>query len=361
MKLFFDLLKVVTGNKCCLSYAPDANEWEALFHLACKHAIVGVCADGISSLPREQHPPKDIAMRWAMMTVGIERQNRILNRQVVNIQNKFHNDGFRSCIFKGQGIAAAYYPQPLHRQSGDIDIWLEGHKQTIISYIRSISKNETVSYHHIDFHFFKDTPVEVHFFPSHLNNPFLNKRMISYWHKETNRQMEHRTKLPENNEFITTPTNDLNLIAILAHIKHHYFEEGIGLRQIMDYYYILSKGINEQEKKNVIKVMKTLHLTKFAGAVMYVLQEIFGMSNEQLLLPPMEKTGKLLLNHIIKSGNFGHYDDSVKDIYNSKTPIIRFINRERFNLRIFRQYPEEYFSEIYFRIFYYFYRKKWNG
>lgn len=75
----------------------------------------------------------------------------------------------------------------------------------------------------------------------------------------------------------------------------------------------------------------------------------------------MEKTGKLLLNHIIKSGNFGHYDDSVKDIYNSKTPIIRFINRERFNLRIFRQYPEEYFSEIYFRIFYYFYRKKWNG
>lgn len=361
MILFFELLQVAVGNRTELSHAPDAKEWREMYDIACRHAIVGICADGIDTLPQGQQPPKDIAMRWAMMTVGIENQNKRLNRQAIKIQEKFRKAGFRSCIFKGQGIAAAYYPKPLHRQSGDIDLWLEGDKKKIISYVRNISPNETVSYHHIDFKVMKEPSVEIHFFPSYLNNPFHNRRLLAYWKEETARQMDNRIQLPEDAGTITGPTDDFNLVAVLAHIQHHYFEEGIGLRQLADYYHILASGIDEDIKADVRRKLKAFGMMKFAGAVMYVLQKVFGMKDDCLLLPTQEKAGKLLLTHIMEAGNFGKYDKKVSHIYQSNTSLSRFIRRERFNLRIFKQYPEEYFSEIYFRIFYYFYRKKWNG
>lgn len=361
MRLFFELLQVAMGNRQELSHTPDAGEWQEMYDIASKQTIAGICADGIGMLPKEQQPPKDIAMRWAMTAVCIEKQNRRLNSQAVKIQEKFRNAGFRSCIFKGQGIAAAYYPKPLHRQCGDIDIWLEGSRKRIISYVRSISPNETVSYHHIDFKILKDPSVEIHFFPSYLNNPFRNRRLLAYWREETARQMENRITLPGDAGTITAPTDDFNLIAILAHIQHHYFEEGIGLRQLADYYHILASGIDEDIKADVRRKLKAFGMMKFAGAVMYVLQKVFGMKDDSLLLPPQEKAGKLLLTHVMESGNFGKYDKKVSRIYQSGTPLSRFIRRERFNLRIFMQYPEEYFSEIYFRVFYYFYRKRWNG
>lgn len=360
MELFFELLQVAAGNGGRLSRTPDAGDWQALFALACRQAVVGVCADGIERLPEDQRPPKDIAVRWAVMTAQIEDRNRRLNRQAVALQEKFRRAGFRSCIFKGQGVAASYYPNPLHRQSGDVDIWLDGGKEKIISYIRSVSPHETVSYHHIDFKALKDPSVEVHFFPSYLKNPFHNHKMLAYWREETGRQMEHLVELPEGAGSITSPTDDLNHIALLAHIRHHYFEEGIGVRQMMDYYYLLAKGLDGIDKEKVCRRLETFGMTKFASAVMYFLQVVFGMSDSFLLLPPSEKYGRPLVRHVMAAGNFGHYDESIKYIYRSSTPLVRFLRRMRLNLRIIRLYPGEYFSEIYFRVYYYFYRRKWN-
>lgn len=357
--LFFELLRVAVGTKDSLSRIPDQHEWQALFNMACMHAIAGVCADGISRLPEEQRPPKDIAMRWVMMTVGIENRNRKLNRQAVEVQAKFGRAGFRSCILKGQGVAM-YYPEPLHRQSGDIDIWLEGGRRRIVSYVRGISSQEIVSYHHIDFKIIKEPSVEVHFFPSYLTNPLFNCRMQDYWESETDRQMENRVKLPNGCGCITAPTDDCNVIVLLAHIHHHYFEEGIGLRQIMDLYYVLSKGLDESD---IIKIRHRLcrfHIIKFTGALMYVLQYVFGMNDVFLLLPPHEKAGRMLLRHIMEAGNFGHYDKRVGYIYKTKSPLLRFIRRGCFNMRMVLQYPGEYVSNLYFRVYYYFYRKKWN-
>lgn len=359
-ELFFELLQVAVGNRKRLSRRPRPEEWESLIDTACRQTVAGVCSDGIGRLPESQRPPRSIAMRWAVMTLGIERQNRKLNRQAVELQGKFLAAGFRSCIFKGQGVAAAYYPAPLHRQSGDIDIWLEGGRKEIISYIRGMSPTETVSYHHIDFKALKDPAVEVHFFPSYLNNPFRNHRLLAWWREEADRQMGHLTEQPGGAGFITTLTDDMNLIALLAHIQHHFFEEGIGMRQLMDYYYLLAKGIDEDTKAETRRRLEHFGMTKFAGAVMYVLQTVFGMSGDMLLLPSSEKTGRPLLHHIMQAGNFGHYDKNVSYIYETGTPLMRFLRRGCVNLRFIRQYPGEYLAGIYFRVFYYFYRKRWN-
>lgn len=360
MGIFFELLQVAVGTRRRLSSVPTAEEWQAVFDMAVRQALIGVCADGIDALDNEQRPPRTVAMRWAMTVVQIEKISRRQNMQAVNVQCRFAKEGFRSCIFKGVGVAAAYYPHPLRRQGGDIDIWLEGGRKRIVRYVRGLSPCETVSYHHIDFSVVKDPAIEVHFFPTFLLNPWRNMRMMDYWKREAPRQMTNRVELPEGLGVITAPTDDVNVIALLGHIMHHFLEEGVGMRQIVDYYYLLTRGCRELDREATKRLLREFHMTKFAGAVMYVLREVLGMDGRFMIAEPDAKAGRMLLDNIMKGGNFGKYNEDIKTIHQADGPLDRFVRRERYNMRLLRNYTEEYFSEIAYRVFYFFYRKYWN-
>ena len=54
----------------------------------------------------------------------------------------------------------------------------------------------------------------------------------------------------------------------------------------------------------VQRELKYLGLWKFAGAMMYVLHEALGLSEEKMIAPMDEKRGKLLLAEILNGGNF---------------------------------------------------------
>lgn len=358
--IFFELLQVAVGTRRRLSSVPTAEEWQAVFDMAVRQALIGVCADGIDALDNEQRPPRTVAMRWAMTVVQIEKMSRRQNMQAVDVQRRFAKEGFRSCIFKGVGVAAAYYPNPLRRQGGDIDIWLEGGRRRIVEYVRSLSPRETVSYHHIDFKAVKNPVIEVHFFPTFLLNPWRNMRMMDYWKREAPRQMTNRVELPEGLGVITAPTDDVNVIALLGHIMHHFLEEGVGMRQIVDYYYLLTRGCRELDREATKRLLCDFHMTKFAGAVMYVLRVVLGMDGRFMITEPDAKAGRMLLDNIMKGGNFGKYNEDIKTIHQAGGPLDRFIRRERYNMRLLRNYTEEYFSEIAYRVFYFFYRKYWN-
>lgn len=358
--IFFELLQVAVGTRRRLSSVPTAEEWQAVFDMAVRQALIGVCADGIDALDNEQRPPRTVAMRWAMTVVQIEKISRRQNMQALDVQCRFAKEGFRSCIFKGVGVAAAYYPNPLRRQGGDIDIWLEGGRRRIVEYVRGLSPRETVSYHHIDFKAVKNPVIEVHFFPTFLLNPWRNMRMMDYWKRETPRQMTNRVELPEGLGVITAPTDDVNVIALLGHIMHHFLEEGVGMRQIVDYYYLLTRGCRELDREATKRRLREFHMTKFAGAVMYVLREVLGMDGRFMIAEPDAKAGRMLLDNIMKGGNFGKYNEDIKTIHQAGGPLDRFVRRERYNMRLLRNYTEEYFSEIAYRVFYFFYRKYWN-
>ena len=121
-------------------------------------------------------------------------------------------------------------------------------------------------------------------------------------------QFNMHTILPDNLGEICTLTDEFNRVFQMSHLMHHFFFEGIGLRQMIDYYYLLKRGFTETERKDTIRLFKRTGMYKFASAVMYVMKDIFGMSEEYLLLPPNERIGKLLVSEMMQSGNFGFYD-----------------------------------------------------
>ena len=180
----------------------------------------------------------------------LEKANVRLNDAAIQVSEWFRKKGFRTCILKGQGNALMY-PNPYSRTPGDIDIWVEGGDKRVISFVRSISSHEKACYHHIEFPSYKGVEVEVHYRPSFLLCFWNNRKLQKYYEREKEEQFSHRVMLGEQGE-IAIPTVEFNLIFQLTHIYAHLMNEGIGLRQLLDYYYVLCDCYKVYQKSSKI-------------------------------------------------------------------------------------------------------------
>lgn len=303
---FIDFVRYSIGTSEEAPAGMTPGEWELLYCKAHSHAVLGVCASGIERLPEERRPPRPLALRWAADTMKIEERNRLSNRRCVELAEMLRAAGFKPCILKGQG-AALYYPDPLRRQSGDIDVWVGGGHRSVMKYVRSLFPKEGAYYHHADFPVFADVPVEIHFIPSWLSSPMANARFRKWFTQREAAVQANLVELPEGAGSIAVPTVEFNLVYMLLHIYRHLFSEGIGLRQCLDYYYLL-KTYDANGKPGLDSVISCLHrlgLYDFAGAVMHVMSEVFGAPRQMLPVPPRVGDGRFVVRQILRSGNFG--------------------------------------------------------
>ena len=148
------------------------------------------------------------------------------------------------------------------------------------------------------------------------------------------------------------PTLELNRVFILVHIYRHLFSEGIGLRQLMDYYYVLRQGFTEAERRETLQVLESLKMVRFAGAVMWVLQQLFGMDDRYLLIAPNEREGRFLIREVMLAGNFGQYDTRLQH-YEGESALHWGLRKVMRNFRFVRSYPSEVLWSPLFKIWNY--------
>ena len=213
--------------------------------------IYSILFDGIKKLPAEHvEMEKELLLRWMAESQMLEKANVRLNDAAIQVSEWFRKKGFRTCILKGQGNALMY-PNPYSRTPGDIDIWVEGEDKRLISLVRSILPHEKACYHHIEFPSYKGVEVEVHYRPSFLLCFCNNRKLQKYYERVKEEQFSHRVMLGEQGE-IAIPTAEFNLIFQLTHIFSHLVNEGIGLRQLVDYYYVLCDFYKVYQKSSKI-------------------------------------------------------------------------------------------------------------
>ena len=237
-QIFFDFLRFSIGPKSEIPSSLKEVDWKELYAIAKKQCLVGVLFDGIKKLPAEHvGMKKELLLQWMAESQMLEKANVRLNDAAIHVSEWFRKKGFRTCILKGQGNALMY-PNPYSRTPGDIDIWVEGGDKRVISFVSSISPHEKACYHHIEFPSYKGVEVEVHYRPSFLLCFWHNRKLQKYYERVKEEQFSHRVMLGEQGE-IAIPTVEFNLIFQLTHIYAHLMNEGIGLRQLLDYYYVL--------------------------------------------------------------------------------------------------------------------------
>ena len=399
---------------------------------------MGVLFDGIKKLPAEHvGMEKELLLQWMAESQMLEKANVRLNDAAIQVSEWFQKKGFRTCILKGQGNALMY-PNPYSRTPGDIDIWVEGGDKRVISFVRSISPHEKACYHHIEFPSYKGVEVEVHYRPSFLLCFWHNRKLQKYYERVKEEQFSHRVMLGEQGE-IAIPTVEFNLIFQLTHIYAHLMNEGIGLRQLLDYYYVLCDFYKVYQKSSKItpslftlkegstshpdpltlrgeggnrptrcseplrskdggpskvspdsagwdrrdaigdmtsatastdssataarssstaidrvqEELKELGLWKFAGGIMYITQEVFGMPASRLIVPPNEKYGRFVLNEVLEAGNFGKHDERN---HFGRSQLGHNLQRVYRDIRLVRYFPAEALCEPLFRIWHSFWR-----
>ena len=455
-KIFIDFLRFCIGSVKEIPGSLKEADWQELYAIAKKQCLVGVLFDGIKKLPAEHvGMKKELLLQWMAESQMLENANVRLNDAAIQVSEWFRKKGFRTCILKGQGNALMY-PNPYSRTPGDIDIWVEGGDKRVISFVRSISPHEKACYHHIEFPSYKGIEVEVHYRPSFLLCFWHNRKLQKYYERMKEEQFSHRVMLGEQGE-IAIPTVEFNIIFQLTHIFSHLMNEGIGLRQLVDYYYVLcdfykiyqdfsnpsvslSKGSSTfspspssmvftppsvppfpggrnlrsgdvtapsrcseplrskdggpkrsspdcagWDRRDAIgdmtsvtaftdssataarssstaidrvqEELKELGLWKFAGGIMYIMQEVFGMPASRLIVPPNEKYGKFVLNEVLEAGNFGKHDARNRF---GRLKLGHNLQRVYRDIRLVKFFPAEALCEPLFRTWHFFWRLKYK-
>ena len=344
-KLFFELIQFAICHRYSLSRVPSAAEWNALYSLSVKQAVVGVCFCGVQRLPKEQivEMPVQLTMQWFALAESVKQRNELMNRRCVEVQQMLAKEGMESCILKGQGVARLYDFNVndngnlgAYRQSGDIDVWLwkEGlslkeNRKEVIRFARTIQPDATGAEHHVGVEWM-GTEVELHYEPAYFCNPFANRRFRKWC-------MDYdKSKFQFSDNGFCVPDAEFNRVFLLAHAFRHYLSEGLGLRQVMDYYF-LTKSLNLDLDLNLNndRVIEELGMARFEKAMKWVLLYVFeGKDRED-----GRKYGKMLLRHIMDGGNFGMY--KTKTVASRHTHDGRFINQLTHDIRLIRYYPGE--------------------
>lgn len=353
LNLFFDLIKISIGNRDGFHQFPTDKALQQLYDIACKQSLASVLLEGIKKTDVKQKGilTKQLLLEWIGTQQSTISMNRRYNERAKELTKIFAEGGFRSCVLKGQGTAL-YYEHPEYRQCGDIDIWVEGDRDIILDFLKKNNyRIDSIDIKHTEVHIFDDVPVEVHFLPSWMYCPPINKRLMHFFEEEANRQFAN---YDERTGFTHT-TLEFDLVYSMVHIYRHIFSEGIGLRQLMDYYYILQNS-SAVQRAQAFEVLCGLRMKSFVGGIMWILQECFGMKKEFLLCPVNVKHGEFLLSEILTAGNFGHYDDRMKRIDHNRR-FARGIVQFKKNLRFVGYYPSEVLWSPFWKLWHWGWRK----
>ena len=443
--IFFTFLKYSFGGKVDMNRVIADIDWKQLYTFSSNQAILGLCFYGIEKLGNEYSEElkrnpigRELLMTWMGATQQIRRQNMKVNVVANKLYSMLREDGLRCCILKGQGNALMY-PNPYSRTPGDIDVWVNASREQITKYAQKhFEIGDDIRFHHLETSV-DGVPVELHFFPCTMNNPIYNARLQKWFKRNADLQCSNVVSLPDGIGEIAIPTTTFNVIYQLTHLYHHFFDEGIGMRQIIDYFLVvndfsknvfldtdfsnhpvpLSKegstfspspsssgsgvvtapsrcseplrskdggpskvspdcagwdrldAIEDTSSASgsstavtssastaldvVQRELEYLGLWKFAGAVMYVLKEVLGLSEEKMIVPVDEKRGKLLLAEILDGGNFGRHFTKYAGFTHQSMGKKYFLKIWR-NMHFVRYYPAEALSEPIFRTWHFFWR-----
>ena len=327
-------------------------EWREVLVLGKEQAVIGILERGIQLMPPENLPPKQLFLQYCMLSQKITLLNRKTDGASVKVAEMLEQEGFHYCILKGQGNALAY-TDPSARMPGDIDVWVAATPKEVVAFARKKLPDVKPCYHHVEYVKCDGIEVELHYRPAFLNNPLHNSRLQRWFLAEAASQCSHRVELPNDAGAVNIPTDAFNRIFQMAHIMNHVIHEGVGIRQLMDYYFLLRKGFTPEEQQRDEQLLRRFGLYNIAAAVMYTLRQLFAIPVNRMIVPADSRRGQFLLKEVLEGGNFGRFNPQARS---ARTRLAKNVLRLRRDFRLVTMFPSECLSEPMFRLWHFFWR-----
>lgn len=315
--LFFELIQVSLGTRICLSNTPSADEWGELYKMAKKQSLLGICFAGVQRLQQQrQEPPEMTYLKWMGMAAKIQQKSEEHRRVLKRLSEFLNEKGHRAIFMKGL-TCAEHYPDPLLRQCGDIDFVVkENDFDDVMKALEEIAEvdHDLVHEHHGMAHI-GNVQLEPHYKIHNYQNPWNDRTMRTLQQELLNG--EERCMMKVGN-----PSTDSGQVAeiekfpvefegmfLVSHMVNHVFEEGLGLRQVMDYGFWVKDLPNHKDfdMERYHEYLRKMHMDRAAKIFTYICEKYLGMDRHIMGYAYTEKEeafAEKMLADIMAVGNF---------------------------------------------------------
>lgn len=342
--LLFNLLQTAIGVKDCLPRLLADEEWIKLHSTCILHNILGIAFAGIQKLPKEQMPPSALLAKWTREAEVIKRRNELVSRRCKEACEYYDRQGMTSCVLM---------PCGLYSNSEDIDILCRpkearNGKLGLVEYVNFKYISSThhlkpkIMHQHVDWKT-GSFPVDVRFKFSYLNCPWHDRRFQRWAEEKT---LSVTPKIGEGG--FPVPSNTFSAVYLMVHLYRKLFCEGIRFGHLYDYYMVL-RSLNGSEREKVMQVIGRLGMKKFTGAVMHVMQRVFGLPDEYLLCKPNNRNGSFVLSITMLAGDYTRNIERTRTLSHLGR-IGHHLYWLKRNRPFLTQYPAEVCFELYRRI-----------
>lgn len=291
----FDLIKLSLWDCQNIDHIYTQEDYDEMK----KHTLVALPGSVLSKLSLQP----DLLSQW---------KNAVI-RQVVyyNHYNDLQNNlpiNVPYVILKGT-TAAQYYPHPEYRAMGDIDIMTKREDYTLAcdmflenSWKEITSETDQKRGRHRSFEK-NGFIVEVHAFFASMNDPEKAKCFDDL--------------IVDNITDSHILPDMINGLVLIDHVNQH-MEEGIGLRQIIDWMMFVDKCLPDEKWPEFEIIVKKTGLEKLAITTTRMCEMYLGLSSHEWSKNADESLCHDLINYVMECGNFG-----IKKDQNDKLAISR--------------------------------------
>ena len=214
---------------------------------------------------------------------------------------------------KGQ-TCAAFYPHPLHRRSGDIDVYVvprdfERANSLLVERGGRLTDKTML---HSTYQFGK-LVVEVHFAVQKLQYiPYYN-RLRNITANEFDNAGKEDSFVEIGGYNVRVLPDELNVLLLTTHAFNHVITEGLGLRQVIDWQMVLVAKASVLDWNKLLDFLDSLHLRKMFLVLAHINVNYLGMEEAifskhalDIQSKSVMKMANNLLSWIEVCGNFGH-------------------------------------------------------
>ena len=309
---FLELVRagLFPGKSAKILVHGTAVDWDGIYRLAEEQSVMGLVATGIDTLPPSERPSQAMVLQFVGSTLQLEQRNKAMNVFVARLIELLRKNDIYALLVKGQGIAQCY-EKPLWRASGDVDLLLsednyEKAKELLVP-LASDVETEYTHFKHLGMTI-DGWVVELHG-TQHSRLSGRVDMMIDDVQKDVFCGGNVRSWLNGRTQvFLPAPNEDV--IFVFTHILHHFFFEGIGLRQLCDWCRLLWTYRSEIDVKLLEKRLREAGLmSEWKTFAMYAV-EYLGMPIKAMPLYSEQacwsNKARKINEFVLEVGNFGY-------------------------------------------------------
>lgn len=261
MERFFELLRLSLRTELPPEHSFSAQDWKEVYRMSKRQGVTAVTFNFVKSLPKDDAPHRALVLEWFSAAAGVERTILKMQKTSEEYAEEMDKRGIPVVVLKGMAFAQ-YYPNPLHRECGDLDCYMMGKKEegdALISEIGGSVGEPGFKHSHL---FYKGLTIENHRFFTDLKNTMRSSLTERYL-----KELMHEDCSVLGNSKLLSPSVNFNALFLLKHAQGHFIDEGIRMRHVLDWALLLKEAQDNVDWERLLPMMEETHIAKFAGVL----------------------------------------------------------------------------------------------